>query len=64
MFLIFAGDNYYPAGGAEDLKEVTQSGQIARDLFNYYRGACDWCNVYNTVKREIVFNSYNLINNK
>jgi hypothetical protein len=53
MYLIFAGDNYYPAGGADDLKHICGSKQEALSEFLKLRKS-DWVHVYCTDKQRIV----------
>lgn len=66
-YLIFAGPNYYPRGGAEDLKDDRADLDAAKEYadhcvtprvaFSGY-GEYDWAHVYDTQTQEIVYDNY------
>lgn len=41
-FLLFAGDNYYPAGGFFDLKGEAKTLEEARDIFTKHNATSDY----------------------
>ena len=44
MYYVFAGDNYYPAGGANDL--VGFSEDLVEAIKIVAKGSWDWAHVY------------------
>ncbi len=67
-YLLFAGEYYYPSGGAHDLIGVTDSVEsaqiVARDITMMKRRGSswpyqkyDWAHVYDTADRKVVFDA-------
>ena len=60
MFLLFAGDDYYPAGGAEDFQGAYESVEAAQTAHNpdvfYYKGG--WANILDLNTLSIVMTFY------
>jgi hypothetical protein len=56
MFLLFAGDDYYPKGGAKDLVGTFESVESSVDEHypERYRYDGGWAHIYDSEKGEIV----------
>ena len=53
-FLLFAGDNYYPAGGMEDFKGDFDTVDEALEKMIIIKLRCDWFHIYNWQERKII----------
>lgn len=54
MFLLFAGETYYPLGGWEDYRGVYGSLDLARDAASKLEGY-DWWHIVDASKGRIVY---------
>lgn len=50
LFFVFAGDNYYPAGGWDDFKSVHTTEEEAHAAAEALRKTYDWAQYVDVVK--------------
>lgn len=56
MFLLFAGDQYYPLGGWKDLKGVFATLELAQEAASKIQSQYDWWHISDGQKLVIVEN--------
>lgn len=60
-YLLFAGDNYYPAGGMSDFKKDFDTISDAKEYMKILQSekyAPDWVEVYDLLDKKEVISSY------
>lgn len=58
MILMFAGETYYPNGGAEDLVLTADTLDAAIKEFSFVTNDYDWANAYDTETKLLVARWY------
>ena len=54
-FLVFAGDGYYPAGGALDLKSMHEFINYAEDSAQELYSFWEWVHIYDIELKRIIY---------
>lgn len=55
LYLVFAGDFYYPLGGIDDLKASLKNKDEALLTVEEHYGSFDWCHVYDCQEQKIIW---------